>query len=116
MNRDYDVIIAGGGMTGLITATTIAKFTNQNNRILVIDRNEAVNSARKNISGWTCGDAVSKRSIDFYNKEVGISYGSDELEHKVKGVTNDYTRRRTNRRIHTQRIGIPGTSGNHEKC
>ena len=29
---------------------------------------------------------MSKRSIDFYNKEVGISYGSDELEHKVKGV------------------------------
>ena len=86
MNRDYDVIIAGGGMTGLITATTIAKFTNQNNRILVIDRNEVANSARKNISGWTCGDAVSKRSLDFYSKEVGISYGPAELDHKVKGV------------------------------
>ena len=72
MNRDYDVIIAGGGMTGLITATTIAKFTNQNNRILVIDRNEVANSARKNISGWTFGDAVSKRSLDFYSKEVSI--------------------------------------------
>ena len=84
MNRDYDVIIAGGGMTGLITATTIAKFTNQNNRILVIDRNEAVNSARKNISGWTCGDAVSKRSIDFYNKEVGIII--DPTKGAVEGV------------------------------
>ena len=86
MPRDYDVIVAGGGMTGLITATSIAKFTNQNKRILVIDRNDEVNPARKNISGWTCGDAVSKRSIDFYSKEVGITYEQPELEHKVKGV------------------------------
>ena len=86
MPRDYDVIVAGGGMTGLITATSIAKFTNQNKRILVIDRNDEVNPARKNISGWTCGDAVSKRSVDFYSKEVGITYEQPELEHKVKGV------------------------------
>ena len=86
LKRDYDVIVAGGGMTGLITATTIAKFTNQNMKILVLDRNEEINPARKNISGWTCGDAVSKRSIDFYEKEVGISYQNPELEHKVKGV------------------------------
>ena len=86
MERDYDVIVAGGGMTGLIVATTIAKFTNQNMKILVLDRNEEITPARKNISGWTCGDAVSKRSIDFYEKEVGISYKYPELEHKVKGV------------------------------
>ena len=86
MERDYDVIVAGGGMTGLITATTIAKFTNQNMKILVLDRNEEITPARKNISGWTCGDAVSKRSIDFYEKEVGIAYKYPELEHKVKGV------------------------------
>ncbi|NSL74584.1 MAG: NAD(P)/FAD-dependent oxidoreductase [Thaumarchaeota archaeon] len=86
MPRDYDVIVAGGGMTGLITATTIAKYTNQTMKILVIDRNEEINPARKNISGWTCGDAVSKRSIDFYSKEVGITYDYPELEHKVKGV------------------------------
>ena len=84
MEIDYDVIVAGGGMTGLITATTIAKFTNQNMKILVLDRNEEITPARKNISGWTCGDAVSKRSIDFYEKEVGISYKGRTYEEVKK--------------------------------
>jgi 2-polyprenyl-6-methoxyphenol hydroxylase and related FAD-dependent oxidoreductases len=36
---DYDVIIAGGGMAGLITAASLAIFSKQNFRILVVDRN-----------------------------------------------------------------------------
>ena len=30
MTTEYDVIIAGGGMTGLVTASSVAKFSNQN--------------------------------------------------------------------------------------
>ena len=36
---DYDVIIAGGGLAGTITAQSISHYSNQNLKILVIDRN-----------------------------------------------------------------------------
>lgn len=86
MTTEYDVIIAGGGMTGLVTASSVAKFSNQNLKILVVDRNSDLNAARKNISGWTCGDAVSKRSVDYLANETGIHYGNPEIEQSVKGV------------------------------
>ena len=86
MTTEYDVIIAGGGMTGLVTASSVAKFSNQNWKILVVDRNSDLNAARKNISGWTCGDAVSKRSVDYLANETGIHYGNPEIEQSVKGV------------------------------
>jgi digeranylgeranylglycerophospholipid reductase len=83
---DYDVIVAGGGMAGLITAAAIGVYSKQNQRILVVDRNPPTEPGKKTINGWTCGDAVSKRSVDYIASNIGIRYGRPELEHPVEGV------------------------------
>jgi len=83
---DYDVIVAGGGMSGLITAAAIGKYSNQKARVLVVDRNSPLDPGKKTINGWTCGDAVSKRSVDYIADNIGIRYGTPELEHPVDGV------------------------------
>lgn len=84
--KDFDVIVAGGGLIGLVTAAAVAVYSNQRASILVVDRNSEQDAGKKTINGWTCGDAVSKRSIDYVAKHLGIHYGSPELEHPVKGV------------------------------
>ena len=38
MKRDYDVIIAGGGLAGTIAAQSVHKYSGGNLSILVIDR------------------------------------------------------------------------------
>ncbi len=86
METDYDVIIAGAGIAGMITAASAAKHANQNIRILVIDRNPRVEVGKKTAAGWVCGDAVSKNSLDYLSSEVGITYGKPELEQPVHGV------------------------------
>jgi digeranylgeranylglycerophospholipid reductase len=83
---DYDVIIAGGGMAGLITAASIGYHSKQNARVLVVDRNPESEAGKKTNNGWTCGDATSKRSLDYLAEHIGIRYESPELEHPVKGV------------------------------
>ncbi|HUI86512.1 MAG TPA: NAD(P)/FAD-dependent oxidoreductase [Nitrososphaerales archaeon] len=83
---DYDVIIAGGGMAGLITAASIGHSSKQHASVLVVDRNLESEPGKKTHNGWTCGDATSKRSLDYLAEHVGIRYGSPELEHPVKGV------------------------------
>jgi digeranylgeranylglycerophospholipid reductase len=83
---DYDVIIAGGGMAGLITAASIGYYSKAKARVLVIDRNKEDEPGRKTNNGWTCGDATSKRSLDYLADHIGIRYGSPELEHPVSGV------------------------------
>jgi digeranylgeranylglycerophospholipid reductase len=83
---DYDVIVAGGGMAGLITAASIAVFSKQNFRILVVDRNLESEPGKKTGSGWICGDAVSKNSVDYLSQNTGITYGKPELEHNVEGI------------------------------
>ena len=83
---DYDVVVAGGGMSGLITAAAIGVYSKQNARVLVVDRNPATDPGKKTINGWTCGDALSKRSVDYVSDNIGIKYGEPELEHPVEGV------------------------------
>jgi flavin-dependent dehydrogenase len=83
---DYDVIIAGGGMSGLVTAASIGVHSKQKARVLVVDRNPPTDPGKKTMNGWTCGDAVSKRSVDYIFENLGIRYGSPELEHPVEGV------------------------------
>ena len=83
---DYDIIIAGGGMAGLITAASIGYNSKGKARTLVVDRNSADEPGRKTNNGWTCGDATSKRSLDYLAEHAGIRYGSPELEHPVSGV------------------------------
>lgn len=86
MKTDYDVIIAGAGIGGMVTAASAAKHSNQNLRILVIDRNSRQEAGKKTGSGWVCGDAVSKGSIDYLASEVGVRYDRPELEKPVHGV------------------------------
>ena len=86
MAPEYDVVIAGGGMAGLITAASIGHHSKENARVLVVDRNLESEPGKKTHNGWTCGDATSKRSLDYLADHIGIRYGPPELEHPVKGV------------------------------
>lgn len=82
----YDVIVAGGGIAGLITATSVARFSKQNAAVLVIDRNKQDELGKKTNNGWTCGDATSKRSLQYLEEKLQIKYSYPEIEHSVKGV------------------------------
>jgi len=86
MEPDYDVIIAGAGVAGMITAASAAKRSNQSLRILVVDRNPRSQAGMKTATGWVCGDAVSKGSLDYLASEVGIHYSKPELERSIHGV------------------------------
>ena len=83
---DYDIIIAGGGLAGMIVATSAAYYSKQSLKILVVDRNSFSDLGKKTINGWICGDAVGKNSVDYMTSRIGISWGWPEIEHSVKGV------------------------------
>ena len=83
---DYDVIIAGGGLAGTITAQSISHYSNQNVKILVVDRNPETLPGRKGLAGWVCGDACSKEAVDFMSERIKIQWTKPEIEHDVKGV------------------------------
>ena len=83
---DYDVIVAGGGLAGTITAQSISHYSNQNLKILVIDRNTEFLPGRKSLAGWVCGDACSKEAVDFMSDRIKIEWTKPEIEHDVKGV------------------------------
>ncbi|WP_299291455.1 NAD(P)/FAD-dependent oxidoreductase [Nitrosopumilus sp.] len=83
---DYDVIVAGGGLAGTITAQAIAHYTNQNTKILVVDRNTEFFPGRKSLAGWVCGDACSKEAVDFMAERIKVQWTRPEIEHDVKGV------------------------------
>jgi flavin-dependent dehydrogenase len=84
--RDYDIIIAGGGLAGLIVASSAAFYSKQSLRILVVDRNPSPIMGKKTIMGWVCGDAVGKNAVDYMSSRIGIVWGHPEIEHPVKGV------------------------------
>jgi flavin-dependent dehydrogenase len=86
MSYDYDVIVAGGGLAGTIAAQSVSFYSNQKLSILVIDRSTQFTPGQKNISGWTCGDAVSKQAVDFMTNRIKIPWTDPEIEHRVKGV------------------------------
>lgn len=86
MEFDHDVIVAGGGIAGIITASSIAHHSKQELSILVIDRNPQQELGKKTGDGWVCGDAVSNASLEFLHANVGIKYGKPELERTVRGV------------------------------
>ena len=85
-SHDYDIIVAGGGLAGLIVASSAAHYSKQSFRILVVDRNPLPILGRKTITGWICGDAVGKKSIDYMSQRIGLKWGHPEIEHPVKGV------------------------------
>ena len=83
---DYDVIVAGGGLAGTITAQSISHYSNQNLKILVVDRNSEFLPGRKSLAGWVCGDACSKEAVDFMSNKIKVEWTRPEIEHDVKGV------------------------------
>ncbi|MFQ5782988.1 MAG: NAD(P)/FAD-dependent oxidoreductase [Nitrosopumilus sp.] len=83
---DYDVIVAGGGLAGTITAQAISHYSNQNLKILVVDRNTEFLPGRKSLAGWVCGDACSKEAVDFMTERIKVEWTRPEIEHDVKGV------------------------------
>lgn len=83
---DYDVIVAGGGLAGTITAQAISHYSNQNMKILVVDRNSEFLPGRKSLAGWVCGDACSKEAVDFMSNRIKVEWTKPEIEHEVKGV------------------------------
>ena len=85
-NSDYDIVVAGGGIAGMLAATSAAKYSKQSLKILVVDRNDHSEAGKKTNSGWICGDAVSDNKISYVEKHLGIRYDSPEIEHSVKGV------------------------------
>lgn len=84
--RDYDIIVAGGGLAGMIVATSAAYYSKQMMKILVIDRNAFPQQGMKTISGWVCGDAVGKNTVDYMAERIHTKWGYPEIEHPVKGV------------------------------
>ncbi|NOJ28336.1 MAG: dehydrogenase [Nitrososphaera sp.] len=84
--RDYDVIVAGGGLAGMIVASSAAYYSKQSLRILVIDRNAFPTLGKKTVTGWVCGDAVGKNTVDYMTERIKIQWGYPEIEHPVKGV------------------------------
>ena len=83
---DYDVIVAGGGLAGTTTAQSISHYSNQNLKILVVDRNSEFLPGRKSLAGWVCGDACSKEAVDFMSNKIKVEWTRPEIEHDVKGV------------------------------
>jgi len=83
---DYDIIVAGGGLAGLIVAASAAHYSKGSLRILVVDRNPISIVGKKTLTGWICGDAVGKKSVDYMSKRIGINWRYPEVEHPVKGV------------------------------
>lgn len=84
--RDYDIIVAGGGLAGMIVATSAAYYSKHSLKILIIDRNVFPQQGMKTIRGWVCGDAVGKNTVDYMSERIHISWGKPEIEHPVKGV------------------------------
>lgn len=82
---DYDVIVAGGGIAGTVVAQSTARYA-KGARILVVDRSPPIMPGRKSVSGWICGDAVSKEAVDYMVECTRKPWTSPEIEHSVKGV------------------------------
>jgi Dehydrogenases (flavoproteins) len=86
MRIDCDVVVVGGGPAGSHTAMAVARFSRQNLRVVLIDRNERPEFGKKTKRGWPCGDAVSRKSLEFVMENLGIRYEWPEIEHEVDGV------------------------------
>src|SRR5919106_3189658 len=86
VKQDYDIIVAGGGLAGMIVACSAAYYSRESLRILIVDRNELSNMGKKTVSGWICGDAVGKKTVDYMSSRIGIEWRYPEIEHPVKGV------------------------------
>jgi flavin-dependent dehydrogenase len=85
MEYDFDAIVCGGGIAGILTATSILTY-NPSARVLVVDRNHASEIGKKTYSGWVCGDAATESCFDYIKSHLGIQYDSSVLGHEVHGA------------------------------
>ncbi len=82
-SKEYDLIVAGAGMSGSLAAAMAAK---QGLNVLLLDRNTPQEAGKKTNWGWVCGDAVAKSHLDFIKGHLGLEFSYPELEKKVRGV------------------------------
>ena len=82
-SNDYDVIVAGAGMSGSLAAAMAARGGAS---VLLVDRNKEESVGKKTVWGWTCGDAVAGSHIDFLQKNTGVTFSHPELDQQVAGV------------------------------
>jgi flavin-dependent dehydrogenase len=83
MQEEYDVIVAGAGLSGSLAAAMAAKG---GAKVLLLDRNKEQEVGKKTNWGWTCGDAVADSHLKYIKSKVDLSFGQPELDLKVDGV------------------------------
>ncbi len=83
MDQQYDIIVAGSGISGCLAAAGAAMG---GAKVLLLDRNDYSQAGKKTNWGWVCGDAVAKTHIDFINKEIGLKLTEPVLDVAVEGV------------------------------
>ena len=80
---DYDVIVAGAGVSGATAAAMTGKLGKS---VLLLDRNTSLEPGKKTVWGWVCGDAVARSHISFVQKNLGNTFSESALGLKVDGV------------------------------
>ncbi len=85
MNPEFDVVIVGAGVAGCMAAATLGARA-KGSRILLIDRNPRAEVGKKSPVGWICGDAVGEHHAKFVHERLGITFGSPEIENRVKAI------------------------------
>ncbi len=83
MSGNYDIVVAGAGLSGSLAAAMAAKA---GMRIALLDRNKAEEVGKKTNWGWTCGDAVADSHLKYIKKMVNLEFSHPELDLKVDGV------------------------------
>ncbi len=83
MEEKYDIIVAGGGISGSLAAAAAAKG---GAKVVLLDRNDYSQAGKKTNWGWVCGDAVAKTHTDFITERIGMTFSEPEIDLKVDGV------------------------------
>lgn len=83
--EEYDVIVAGSGVSGSVAAAMASKM---GARVLLVDRNSESEPGKKTTWGWICGDAVAKSHIDFVKSNLGNIFSDKALGLPVDGVVS----------------------------
>jgi digeranylgeranylglycerophospholipid reductase len=83
MQENYDIIVAGAGLSGSLAAAKAAKG---GAKVLLLDRNKEEVVGKKTNWGWTCGDAVADSHLKYIKEKVDLGFGKPELDLKVDGV------------------------------
>ena len=77
---DYDLIVAGGGLAGLIQLLHV--LLKQQAITYSRCRSKSYSySRKKDDNRLICGDAVGKKSVDYMTERIGIKWGHPEIEH-----------------------------------